>query len=332
MSRKLLATVATTFVFGSAALAEAPSVAVDIAPLHSLVSRVMAGVGEPDLVIPSGASPHDHRLRPSEAAALESADVVFWMGEGLTPWMADALETLAADAKRTAMMDADGTLLLDFRENAVFEAHEHGAEKDDHDDRGHEDHGHDGHDHADEDHADASHDDHAHGAHDPHAWLSPDNAATWLNVIAADLSATDPGNAGVYFANAAAARSEIDNLKAEISAMLDPLRGKRFIVFHDAYQYFETAFDISAAGAISLSDASDPSPARIAEIQARVREEGIDCVLAEPQFNPGIIATVLDGTEAATAVLDPVGADIAPGPEMYPTLLRNLAEGLADCL
>ena len=155
---------------------------------------------------------------------------------------------------------------------------------------------------------------------------------TWLDVIAADLSAADPEHAETYSANAAAAKAELEGLKSEISALLDPLRGKRFIVFHDAYQYFETAFDLPAVGAISLSDASDPGPARIAEIQARIREEGIDCVLAEPQFNPGIIATVLDGTEAATAVLDPVGADIAPGPQMYPTLLRNLAEGLADCL
>ena len=118
----------------------------------------------------------------------------------------------------------------------------------------------------------------------------------------------------------------------EISDLLDPTRGKQFIVFHDAYQYFETAFDFPAAGAISLSDASDPSPARIAEIQDRVRSEGIDCVLAEPQYNPDMVATVLDGTDAATGVLDPIGSDIEPGPEMYPQLLRNLATVLADCL
>ncbi|MEM7753046.1 MAG: zinc ABC transporter substrate-binding protein [Pseudomonadota bacterium] len=518
MSRKLLCTTAAALALGTGAYADAPSVAVDIAPLHSLVARVMDGVGTPDLVIPAGASPHEHTLRPSEAAALENADVVFWMGEDLTPWMEDAVETLAGDASVTALLDADGTTLLDFREDALFEAHDHSdhddhghedhadAEHDhDHDDHGHEDHaeakhddhGHEDHaeakhdhdhdDHGHEDHADASHDDHdhgdhahgahgfewsglfdlkpgtyawsfakvdgdyadpamkmvilaaddieaveetaeelleaeaadekadgdaliaqdlayslnfdsdkdmtvfsveiaepgkyafftehmpfefeanehffkdttgadvepisqepdgdhghghghdhghghAHGAHDPHAWLSPNNAAAWLNVIAAQLSAADPDNAGAYFANAAAGQDEIEALKAEVAATLAPVEGKRFIVFHDAYQYFENDFDFSASGAISLGDAADPSPARIAEIQARVRDEGIDCVLSEPQYNPGLVATVADGTEVSTGVLDPLGSDLEPGAALYPQLLRNLATALADCL
>lgn len=368
MSRKLLSSTAAALVLGTGAYADAPSVAVDIAPLHSLVARVMDGVGTPELVIPAGSSPHEHTLRPSEAAALENADVVFWMGEDLTPWLEDAVETLAGDAAVTALLEAEGTVLLDFREGALFEAHEHGDDDDhghedhadakhddhDHDDHGHEEHaeaGHDDHDHDDhghEYHAEAKHDDHdhddhghedhaghdghAHGEHDPHAWLSPDNAATWLNVIAAELSAVDPDNAGAYFANAAAGREEMEALKSEISATLAPAEGKRFIVFHDAYQYFETAFDFLASGAISLGDAADPSPARIAEIQARVREEGIDCVLAEPQYNEGLVATVLDGTEAATGVLDPLGSTLEPGPDLYPTLMRNLAGVLADCL
>lgn len=341
MSRKLLSTTAAALMLGTAAYADAPSVAVDVAPLHSLVARVMDGVGTPELVIPAGASPHEHRLRPSEAAALENADVVFWMGPDLTPWLEDAVENLAGDASVTALLEADGTVLLDFREDALFETHDH-----DEDEHGHEDHAEHGHeDHAEakhddyghEDHAghDHGHDDHAghdHGDHDPHAWLSPDNAATWLNVIAAELSAVDPDNAGAYFANAATAREEIESLKSEVSAILAPVAGKRFIVFHDAYQYFETAFDFPASGAISLSDAADPSPARIAEIQARVTEEGIDCVLAEPQFNPGLVATVMDGTEAATGVLDPLGSTLEPGPDLYPTLMRNLAGVLADCL
>lgn len=356
MSRKLLSTTAAVLVMGSGAVADVPSVAVDIAPLHSLVARVMEGVGTPALVIPAGASPHEHRLRPSEATALEDADVVFWMGEELTPWLEDAVETLAGDAAVTALLEVEGTLLLDFREGALFEVHGHDDDdvhgheehaEESHDEHGHEDHteakhdDHDQDDHEHEGHAEAQHDDHGghddhaghdHGDHDPHAWLSPDNAASWLNVIAAELSAADPDNAGAYFANAAAARAQLDTLKAEISAKLGPLRGKRFVVFHDAYQYFENAFNFPAFGAISLSDAADPSPARIAEIQARVREEGIDCVLAEPQYNPGLVATVLDGTEAATGVLDPLGSTLEPGPDLYPMTLQNLAGVLADCL
>ncbi|WP_171103788.1 zinc ABC transporter substrate-binding protein [Ruegeria sp. HKCCD7255] len=381
MSRKLLPLSITAALMGGTALAEVPNVAVDIAPAHSLVARVMDGVGTPDLVIPPGASPHEYNLRPSEAAALQQADLVFWMGDDLTPWLEDAIETLAEGASVTSLLDADGTVLLEFRENALFEAHDHG-DHEDHDDHGHDDHeeheehgdehahdedqGHDDHDHEehaedkDHDHHDhedeaahgdehhdhdheehaehddhddhAEHDHHDHGEHDPHAWLSPANAETWLNVIAAQLSAADPDNAGTYFANAAAAREEMAALSAEVAQTLDPVRGGSFIVFHDAYQYFEDAFDFPAAGAISIGDASDPSPARIAEIQARIRDEGVDCVLAEPQFNTGIVVTVLDGTEARTSVIDPQGAALTPGPDLYPQLIRAMAVSLSECL
>ena len=330
MSRKLFALSLTATLMGGAAYADTPRVAVDIAPVHSLVARVMDGISEPDLIIQPGASPHEYSLRPSEASALQAANLVFWIGPDLTPWLTDTIETLASDAVVTKLMEADGTIELEFREGALFEAHDHDdhGDDDDHDDhKDHDDHG----DDDDHEEAESGHEGHDHGAHDPHAWLSPKNAMNWLNVIAGRLSAVDPDNAGAYFANAAAGRTEIETLIGEVTATLDPVRGGQFIVFHDAYQYFEMDFDFPASGAISVSDASDPSPARIAKIQARIAEQGIDCVLAEPQFNPGLVATVLDGTDAQTGILDPLGSDLEPGPAFYPQLIRNLSTALAGC-
>ena len=327
MSRKLLTLSLTSTLMGGTAYADTPQVAVDIAPVHSLVARVMDGVGMPDLIIQPGASPHEYSLRPSEAAALQNSDLVFWIGPDLIPWLTDTIETLAKDASVTSLLDLDGTVQLDFRESALFEVHDH----DDHDDHGdHDDHA----DHDDHDDHDgtAAHDKHDHGDHDPHAWLSPKNAMTWLNVIAGQLSSADPDNAGTYFANAAAGRTEIELLIGEVTATLDRVRGTRFIVFHDAYQYFEMDFNFQASGAISLSDASDPSPARITEIRDRVMRQGIDCVLAEPQFNPKLIATVLDGTDAKTGIVDPLGSDLEPGSSLYPELIRNLSTALASCM
>jgi zinc transport system substrate-binding protein len=331
-ARTLSASAAAALLAGTAS-ADVPRVAADIAPVHSLVARVMDGVGIPDLILPPGASPHEYSLRPSEAAALQEADLVFWVGADLTPWLEDAIGTLAEDARVTALLEADGIDLLDLREDALFEAHDH-----DHGHAGEHEHDHaedataDDHDHDDHAHDADGHDEHAHGAQDPHAWLSPDNAAIWLNAIAGALSAADPENADAYFANAAAGREEMAALRSEVDGMLGPVRDGRFIVFHDAYQYFESAFEIPAAGAISLSDASEPGPARVAEIQARIRAEGIDCVLAEPQYNPAMVATVLDGTEAATGVLDPLGVGLETGPGLYPDLIRGLARELAGCL
>ena len=363
MSRNLACLSVAATLLGGTAMADVPRVAVDIAPVHSLVARVMQGVGDPSLIVAPGASPHEYSLRPSEAAALQEADLVFWVSPDLTPWLEGAIETLAGSATVTELLEVDGTTELPFREGALFEAHAHEddehadeehaheehAEGEDHAGHDHEEHAegedHAGHDHEEhaegEDHAGHDHEEHAadgdhaghdHGEHDPHAWLSPDNGAVWLNAIAAQLSAADPDNAGAYFANAAAGREELAALSAEIDGILDPVRGRNFIVFHDAYQYFETAFDFPASGAISLSEASDPSPARIAEIQARVVEQGVTCVLSEPQFDPGIVATVMDGSDARTGVLDPLGSDLEPGPDLYNNVLRNLATTLAGCL
>lgn len=336
MSRKLISLSAIATLMGGTAMADVPNVAVDIAPVHSLVARVMQGVGTPTLLLPPGASPHEYSLRPSEAEALQDADIVVWMGEDLAPWMEGAITTLTEDARVLTLLEADETMLLDFREGALFEEHGHEEEHDEaehandehnhEDEHDHDDHAEDAHDHGEDDHA------HAHGAYDSHAWLSPTNAATWLNLIAAELSSADPENAGAYFKNAAAGQAELEALNAQVNATLEPVRGGSFIVFHDGYQYFEADYDFAASGAISLSDATDPSPARIAEIQARVREEGIDCVLTEPQFNPGIVAIVLEGTQANTGVSDPLGSDLEPGPALYPQLIRNLATTLADCM
>lgn len=333
MSRtRLPLSVAATLMAGPA-LADVPGVAVDIAPVHSLVSRVMEGVGTPDLIVAPGASPHEYSLRPSEASALQEADLVFWIGPDLTPWLEDAIGTVAAGAQATALLEVEGVTRLPIREGALFEAHAHDEEETDADHDGHEEHEED--DHGQDAHDEDGHDTHAgddHGAHDAHAWLSPDNAATWLEVIAAQLSQADPDNAGAYTANAATARSEMATLSDEINDLLDPVRDGRFIVFHDAYQYFETAFELPAAGAISVSDATDPSPARIAQIRTRVAEQGVTCLLSEPQFDPGIVAAVSAGAEISTAVLDPLGSDLTSGPELYPHLLRNLTQSLADCL
>ena len=321
MSRLVAVTFFATFLAGSVAAANVPRVAADIAPVHSLVSRVMQGVGTPDLIIAPGASPHEYSLRPSEARALSEADLVFWVGEDLTPWMENAISTLAAGADVTALLDLEGVEKLPFRDAAIFgdDGHDHVE----------------GHDHAEGHSKEAEHEhdhDHDHGEVDAHAWLSPANALVWLDAIAMRLSAADPDNAAVYEANAEAGKDELRALSTEVDAILEPVRGRPFVVFHDAYQYFERSFDIPSAGAISISDATDPSPARIAALQEEVARIGVVCVLAEPQFNRALVDTVGDGLQVRSAVLDPLGVGIEPGPELYPTLIRDLATALAGCL
>ena len=315
----------------------APRVAADIPPVHSLAAAVMEGIGAPELILPPGASPHDYAMRPSEAARLEAAEVVFWVGEGLTPWLETALDALAADAVKVSLMDAPGLRQLPFREGATFEAHDHGDEDHEATEKAADhDYDHD-HDHAEEAHADHalgghSHEGHDHGAVDPHLWLDPRNAAAMADAMAEALAGTDPANADAYRANAARLRADLAALEAEIAAAVAPARGKPFVVFHDAYHHFEARFDVEAAGAISLSDASAPGPARLDELRRLVRDLGVVCVFAEPQFDPKLAALVVEGTEAEVAVLDPLGAEIEPGPAHYQALIRSVGAALVGCL
>ncbi|MGR3805444.1 zinc ABC transporter substrate-binding protein [Marinibacterium profundimaris] len=326
MSRKLLLGAVSVLGLSSAAAAEVPSVAADIPPVHSLVSIVMGELGTPHLLVQPGASPHGYSLRPSEAAALNRADAVFWISKSLEPWLEGSIEALADNAHVIELMETDGTTELEFREGATFEAHSHDHEgHDDHEEANDHDHDH----HDDDEHA---HEGHDHHGHDPHAWLDPENARVWLDVIAAELSELDPENTATYRANAEAGRTDLESLIGEISAQLDPVRGANFIVFHDAYQYFENRFGFPASGSITLGDASDPSPARIEEIQHKVAELGVSCAFTEPQFNPDLVATVFRGTDAQTGIMDPLGAELEPGADLYPQLLRNLASSLTDCL
>ncbi|MGM0953040.1 MAG: zinc ABC transporter substrate-binding protein [Pseudomonadota bacterium] len=310
--------------------ASSPRVVVDTAPLHSIVTQVMSGVGDPELLIQPEASPHSYSLRPSEAEALAEAEVVFWISEELTPWLENSLDNLAGSASKVEMLELPATVKHEYREGATFEAHDHadeGGDEHHHQHDGNHDENHDEH-HAHQD----SHEEHHHGEYDPHAWLDPQNAKIWATEIAQVLSGADPANAGMYRQNAEAFAESMDELTVSLNERARRLDGIRFIVFHDAYQYFESRFGLTAAGAISLSDASDPSPARIREIQAVVRELGVTCAYTEPQYNPGLLDTVFEGSGVNTVgVMDPLGVDIGAGADHYPELLKRLMASLESC-
>lgn len=330
---------------GQAASADVPNVVTDMAPIQSLVQQVMGDLATPPALMPAGASPHGFSLRPSDARALQQADLVFWTGVQVEPWLEEMIDKVAGGAVSVPLAAHEGTSVLPLREGAAFERHVHEEGDEDHADHmdehadehmdehaedeghdAHEDHdGGDGHDDHDE------HDAHAMEGIDGHSWLDPMNGRVWLGVIAEELAKADPDHAETYRANAAAAQQTLDQEIDAITADLAPLSDLRFIVFHDAYHYFENRFDLAAAGSISLSDASEPSPARIREIQDTIKAQQVTCVFSEPQFNAGMVQTVLDGTEAKTVVIDPLGADLAPGAGFYADLMRNMAAAFVAC-
>lgn len=296
----------------AAALTARPAAALEVVasikPLHSLVAAVMAGTGAPALLLDGAASPHAYALRPSDAKALSAAQVVFLVGGGLETFLDKPLRSLGKGTAVVRMADLPGLTRLPPREGGVWE--EDGK------------HGH-GHAHAHAHHKDAV---------DSHMWLDPLNAKVFVRAAADTLAARDPANAAAYAANAERTVAALESLDAEIGMTLRPLRGIPYLVFHDAYQYFEHRYAMTPAGAVSIDPERQPGARRLQQLRQRIREGGAACIFREPQFSPKLVEMLVEGLTARQGVLDPLGAALPAGPDMYPALLRGLAQGLRDCL
>ena len=280
-----------------------------VKPLHSLVSGVMEGVARPDLIVKGSASPHTYSLRPSQARQLEDADLVFWIGHELESFLEQPLEAIATKGHIVELIDSSKLKKIKMREGGMFDAHAH----DDHDE-------HEG------------HDDHGHGEFDVHVWLDPENAKVLVDEIKLALIELDPVNSSKYESNSNKMNMKLDQLIDEVSKKLESEQGKGYVVFHDAYQYFEQRFGMSAVGSITVSPEVVPGANRIRELKNKINELNAHCVFSEPQFEPKLVSTVVEGTQANTGVLDPLGASIKDGPELYFTLIRNMADSLHECL
>jgi zinc transport system substrate-binding protein len=285
------------------ALAE-PRVAASIPPVHSLVAGVMDGIAKPALLVPPTASAHSFSLRPSEARTLAQADLVFWIGPAYETFLEKPLAALAQSGKLVRLEDAPGLTLLKARGGGAWDAHhdhDHAAKPDDHD-------------------------------VDGHMFLDIGNAKAMVAAIAAALTAADAGNAARYRANASAVAARLDALDGELRGLLAPVQARPFIVFHDAYQYFDKRYGLNAVGSITVSPERQPGARRLQTLRRKIGTLQAVCIFAEPQFEPTLLQTVVEGTQAKTGVLDYLGAGIAPGPDAYFTTMRALARSLAQCL
>ena len=312
------------------------NVVTSIKPLHSLTSYIMDGVNEPDLIIDGVASPHNFQIKPSHAKMLQKADLVIWVGEDLESFLPSALKSIPKNAVVFELLDQSGLKKLKFREKNIFKGHddhdehghdEHAKKEDDHDD--HEDH--DEHGKKEDDHDDHGHDEHghAHGEYDPHIWLDPSNAKVIVKKITNQLSKIDKDNSSVYKANSKKLLKDLDGLIKEVKNEIN--KDASFVVFHDAYQYFEKRFGINVIGALTVNPDVMPGAEQLAEIREVIEHEKAKCIFSEPQFNPNIINSIASDTGVKTGVLDPLGANIDKGKNMYFDLIKDMSNSLKDC-
>jgi len=291
-------------------------VVTSIKPIHSLASYLMDGVGKPDLIVDGYNSPHAFAMKPSHAKMLQNADLIFWVGEDMESFLEKPLNSIAKKAEKIELMEIKGLNKLEFRERNIFEEHE--------------DHGHD--EHKEHGHKEDKHDDHqghAHGEHDPHIWLDPMNAKVILSEMAEHLIENDQKNEAKYKENLKKAHKDLDKLTKKVKSELN--KNFKSIVFHDAYQYFEKRFDINILGAFTVNPDVMPGAEQLAEIREVIEHDKVSCIFSEPQFNPDIIKAVAKDTNVSTGVIDPLGATLDPGKDLYFDLIGNMSKSFKGC-
>ena len=317
-------------------------VVTSIKPIHSLASYLMDGVSKPDLIVDGYSSPHGFALKPSHAKMLQEADLIFWVGEGLENFLIKPLNSIAKKAEKIELMEIKGLKKLKFREKNIFDGHDdHGhEEEEDHDEHKHEEdehkheedehkHEEDEHKHEEEGHDEHGHEGHAHGEYDPHIWLDPINAKIILTEMVEHLIENDEKNSSVYKSNLGKALKDIDKLIKDVKADLN--QDISFIVFHDAYQYFEKRFNVTVLGAFTVNTDVMPGAEQLSEIREIIEHDKVSCIFSEPQFNPDIINAVAKDMDIKTGVLDPLGATLDPGKRLYFKLIKNISSSFKGC-
>jgi zinc transport system substrate-binding protein len=278
--------------------AGAPAVVVSILPLHSLAAAVMQGAGSPQLLVDGGSSPHAFSLRPSTARALADADLVVWVGPEMESFLVSPLARHRGQV--LTLLDAPGMRVLAGPHQAHAEPH--------------------------------SLHHHASGERDPHLWLDPRNAIAIAAALVQAVIELDPARAALYRANGERLQARLQGLDKALARRLEPLRERPFLVFHDAYRYLETRYGLHSVGAAVIGPERRPGARRLQELRAEVQASGARCVFSEPQFASGLLEVLTEDSQARAAVLDPLGADLEPGPDAYFLLMGRLADQLAACL
>ena len=285
-------------------------VLVSIKPFHSLVSAIMQDVSEPLLLINGNNSPHSYALRPSSAENLQQADLVFWGGEILEGFLTKPLQSLASRAKLVSLQETAGLRLLPLRSGLGWQKHETDSTND----------------HSAEDETTST------SGTDPHIWLDPYNAKIISSKIVEILTEMDPQNAQSYRRNGEKYGLRLELLDRKLKAEMTKVAETPYMVFHDAYQYFEKRYQLNVVGSMTLHIGFGSSVRRLTAVRKTIQKEKIRCIFSEPQFSPKLLQTVIAGTNVKQGTLDPLGAGLESGAELYFTLLNNLSHNLSSCL
>ena len=323
-----------------------PQVVTSIKPVFAIVSSIAGDTLEVEMLVQDPYSPHSYRLKPSDMSKILKAEAIFYVHSSIENFLPKALENASARTKIVQLSQARGLSLFEYRTSENWKLggdHHHDHDEDEHhedehhEDEHHEDEHHEDEHHEDEHHEDEHHEDEHHesqglSSYDMHIWLDPQNLKVMSREVAKQLSKLYPQNAGLYAQNAEAFQAAISKKSSELEEKLQAIRNKNFIVYHDAYQYFEKRFRLSGVGALSLHPGESLSPQRLNQVKKLIRDESVVCIFKEPQFSGKSAEAALIGTNASLGEIDPLGVGIEANARFNLKQLDALADGFLDCL
>lgn len=284
-------------------------------PLQYISERVGGDLVEVTSLTPPGAEPHDLELAPATVAQLESADAVVYLS-GFQPAVDAAVEQASPEYAVDVSDEAD------LAGGADEHGHDEAAEEDAHA----EEEKHPGEEeHAEEEHAEEEHAEEESSGTDPHFWLDPARLASAAQHVADTLSEADPENASTYASNADTLSEELLALDEEFAAGLAECEVRTVVVSHDAYGYLADRYDLTMVGIAGLEPDTEPSPARLAEIEKIVNEEGVTTIFSETLVNPAVAETLAADLGVETKVLDPLEGLVDESADYQQVMRENLA-------
>ncbi|PWD49501.1 zinc ABC transporter substrate-binding protein [Serinibacter arcticus] len=257
-------------------------------PLQYAVEQIGGDAVTVASLVPAGTDPHSLELSPSQVASMSSADLVVYLG-GFQPAVDDAV----AQADPTALDVADAARLEGEHAHAEGETEE-------------------------------EHADHA-GSSDPHFWLDPLRMADTADAVAANLAEAVPEQAETFEANAADLRTRLEQLDTDYREGLASCEQSTIVVAHEAYGYLTEAYGLEQVGIAGIDPESEPSPARLREIERVIDERDVTVVFTESLINPRVAQVLADDLGITTALLDPVENLTHPDSDYLAVMESNLA-------
>jgi zinc transport system substrate-binding protein len=282
------------FALLSASVLATPTVLTSIKPIGLIAKDIAKDHAKVDILLPDNASPHGFSLTPSDIRALNDRDLLIWVGPEIEPFLTKTIAGRKNQLQLTALPN------IQLRRYGSEHVHSHGEH-------------------------------HHETSIDGHIWLGPEQSVVIADGIKTQLIALDPENKVNYERNFAAFKQKVASQQKAIYAQLKDYTDKNYFLFHDAYGYFEQAFDLKALGNITLTPDRKPGARTLVGIRQKLQAGKVKCIFSEPQFNPSLVETLVVGTNTKIVLLDPMAKNLSLNTHSYTDFLAELTQSFMTC-